>query len=227
MIKINLLGEVRTVDHTQTLMILGFVASLVVTFAVCFIVDNSLSNYLVSVKEDNELLELQLKKLKEQTKSVALLEKKKQDLTDKLRIIALLKRSKTGPVRVLDDLNLAIPDRSWLSAMKESEGVLHITGFALDNQTIATFMKDLAHSDYFESVDLEEAKSAQKDGAKIRSFGLNAKVNYAGKVKPTPTPSLSAALSSAGASSAGVPASTGAISAASAAAPPVAGEDKE
>ena len=113
----------------------------------------------------------------------------KQDLNDKLHVIALLKKSKSGPVRVLDDLNTSIPDRSWLSTLKESENVLHIAGFALDNQTIAAFMKDLARSDFFESVDLEETKIAQKDGVKIRAFSLNSKINYAGKTKAVPTPS--------------------------------------
>jgi type IV pilus assembly protein PilN len=185
MIKVNLLGEVKTGDHSQTLYFLGYFASVLIVTVTCIIFYSAASSRLEEVKGDNSLLEMQLKKLKEQTKSVADLEKRKNDLNEKLRVIALLKRSKMGPVRVLDDLNLSIPDRSWLISLKEGDSILRIAGFALDNQTIASFMKDLAQSEYFETVDLEETKVAQREGLKIKSFALQARVNYAGKIKAT------------------------------------------
>lgn len=59
---------------------------------------------------------------------------------------------------------------------------MKISGNALDNQTIALFMKDLEQSEYFKKVDLIETKQAENQGAKIKSFTLLADISYAGKI---------------------------------------------
>ena len=201
MIKINLLGEVKTRDHSAVLFLAGWAGALVLLAVVMFVVHESTGSQIADLKGETELMETQLKNLKEKTKSVADLEKRKQELDDKLKIIALLKKSKNGPVRVLDDLNLSVPERSWLTGVQESENVLRISGFAVDNQTVATFMKDLANSEYFERVDLVESKQATKDAVKLRAFTLDAKINYAGKPKATPAPAASPAAKDAVSSS--------------------------
>jgi hypothetical protein len=128
------------------------------------------------------------------------LESKREDLNNKLAVIATLRRSKVGPVRVLDDLNMAVPERAWLSEIKEASGLLKINGVALDNQTVSLFMKDLEASDYFDNIELVESKQAlakasdpsqlldltkgeSSDSVKINQFALQTRVLYAGKLK--------------------------------------------
>jgi type IV pilus assembly protein PilN len=181
MIKINLLGETRKIDPTRGFWILGIILGgigLSVAGAIAFM---SLTTEVVELRSETELLQAQLTNVKKVTKSVAELDRKRGELTEKLKIISILKRSKVGPVRLLDDINTAVPERSWLTTMKESEGSLAISGLALDNQTVAAFMRDLAKSDYVEAVDLVEARNAKKDGQEIKSFTLSAKIAYAGK----------------------------------------------
>ncbi len=184
MIKINLLGEVSSRDTINIWYIWGYVISLVLLVILGIALYITTDNAFVETQSEIQVLEAQLKNLKERTKSVAELERKRAELTDKLRVISILRKSKSGPVRVLDDLNIAVPDRSWIGSIKESESVLRITGVSLDNQTIATFMKNLATSDYFEKVDLIESKEALKDGVKLKSFIIDAKISYAGKIAP-------------------------------------------
>jgi type IV pilus assembly protein PilN len=129
-------------------------------------------------------MQSELVALKEKTKSVSQLETKQQELRDKLGVIASLKRSKIGPVRMIDDLNLALPERSWLVGVSETNGVLRISGIALDNQTIALFMENLAKSNYFEKIDLIESKVADSGAVKLRQFIVDAKVNYSGRPEP-------------------------------------------
>jgi hypothetical protein len=43
-------------------------------------------------------------------------------------------------------------------------------------------MRQLAESDYFQTVDLVETKQATKKGVKLKSFVLVAKISYAGKL---------------------------------------------
>lgn len=181
MIKINLLGETRKIDPTRGFWILGVLVGAVVAVVSGGLYYMSLSADITDLRSENELLQAQLTNIKKVTKQVSDLDKSRKELTEKLKVISILKRSKVGPVRLLDDINLSIPERSWLATMKESESSLTITGMALDNQTVATFMRDLAKSDYVENVDLVESRNAKKDGQEIKSFTLNAKIAYAGK----------------------------------------------
>jgi len=183
MIKINLLGDDTAVDHTGILFIGGYVASLVLLLALGFFMYQAVISEIDEKTAEKSNLEAELAQLQETTKEVKELEKKRQDLSSKLAVIATLKRNKVGPVRVLDDLNNAIPERAWLKSIREKGGVLRIEGIALDNQTIAIFMKDLEQSDYYQTIDLVETRQVIKSGVTMKEFTLNAKISYAGKIK--------------------------------------------
>ena len=58
-----------------------------------------------------------------------------------------------------------------------------IDGKAIDNQTIAGFMRELEQSDYVKTVDLGETRQSDERGAKIKAFSLSAVVQYAGGAK--------------------------------------------
>lgn len=184
MIKINLLGDDTARDNSSVFIVAAYVASIVLCIGVFAWMQNSVNGKVTSLSTEVAKLEGQLARLQEVTKEVKDLDKTRAELNDKLVVIATLKRSKVGPVRVLDDLNLALPERAWVTDLRETDGSLRINGFALDSQTIATFMKDLGNSDYFRSVELVETKTVDKLGAKIRDFQLEAKISYAGKIRP-------------------------------------------
>jgi len=182
MIKINLLGSDAANDSTAPLWIGGYAASVVLLLAVFFLMHHSVSSELDIVGNDVESLERQLAAVKKTTKEVRELEAKQNSLEEMLVVIARLKRNKLGPVRVLDDLNLSIPERAWLTSVEERAGSFRMLGLALDNQTIAQFMRELESSDYFDRVQLIESKQARYEGVNMRSFSLNARVRYAGSL---------------------------------------------
>lgn len=182
MIKINLLGTDGTIDSSKPLQLVAYCSCLVLTVGILFYIQNSVSSAIFDLTQDKERLQLQLDNLKKTTQEVRNLERKKDDLRLKLSVIAKLKKSKTGPVRVLDDLNASLPEKSWLLEVKESGGVMRIVGLALDNQTIAGFMQELDESDYFEKVDLVEARQSDWKSVKMKRFTLQAGVNYVGKL---------------------------------------------
>ncbi|MRR14809.1 hypothetical protein EG833_05150 [archaeon] len=78
----------------------------------------------------------------------------KQELQRKLDIIKDLSAKKTGPVEVLDQLSLIIPEKAWITSMTNSGNNLVLDGKAVDNPTIALFMKSLQSSPYFQGVEL-------------------------------------------------------------------------
>ncbi|RMG44740.1 MAG: hypothetical protein D6719_01285 [Candidatus Dadabacteria bacterium] len=183
MIKINLLGEDTRIDHTGLLVLIGFAASLVLLIVVFFFMQQSITADIIKMSDKKGELEAELARWQKETKAVKDLEKKKKDLKLKLAVIARLKRSKIGPVRVLDDLNMALPERSWLTRIDAKSDRLQIKGLALDNQTIALFMKELEASDYFNNVDLVETKLVDRKGVKMNNFTVSTRVNYAGKIE--------------------------------------------
>ena len=69
-----------------------------------------------------------------------------------------MRKSKIGPVRVLDELNIAVPSQVWLRQLEEKGNIARIKGRALGNDAIAQFMRNLDNSDYFDSVDLVESQ---------------------------------------------------------------------
>lgn len=188
MIKINLLGEEVKADRSGTLFLVGFGASVLALLAIFFYLNSTIAGEIADRDSQVKSLEAQLAKLKNTTKEVRELEAKRAQLRNKLAVIATLKRNKTGPVRAMDDLDAALPERAWISEIREAtEGNFRIMGRALDNQTVAEFMTGLSKSDYFRDVELIEAKQGVWNGARINEFILQAKVNYAGRVLAAPT----------------------------------------
>jgi len=186
MIKINLLGDDTARDHSGTLAIATYVISLVIVIAGCFFYGMSVGGDIEDLNAEKEAKEGELKRIQLVTQEVKDIEKKQKDLEERIIRIATLKRNKQGPVRVLDELNTAIPERAWLTEAREKSGVLRLTGFALDGETISTFMRDLEKSDYFPKVELDVAKQATRQGVKIQEFAIKATLSYAGKIAVVP-----------------------------------------
>lgn len=183
MIRINLLGEDVAQDSHGFFQIIVFITSLIVLGATFFFLSAKNTREIAELEIRVTNSELQLKRLQKITKEVRDLEKKRKDLNSKLAVIATLKLSKTGPVRVLDDLNNAVPERAWVENLIEKGNVVKIEGKALDNQTIAAFLKRLEESDYFPVVKLIESKKASHNSVRIQSFVIEAQVSYAGQLE--------------------------------------------
>jgi type IV pilus assembly protein PilN len=134
----------------------------------------------VSVLE-TEIVELEqaVAALESKVKDVADLDEKKKALDARLGLIAELGRKRVGPVGVLHGLSRAIPDRVWLTDFTEAGGAATITGQATDNQTLADFLRQLAASPYFTTVDLVESTQELVGENRIRKFILKATINYA------------------------------------------------
>ena len=64
-------------------------------------------------------------------------------------------------MRILEDLSSSAPDKLWLVDFSDINAQATITGMALDNQTIATFMRNLQGSKYFYEVDLVETSQSE------------------------------------------------------------------
>ena len=186
MIRINLLGEKPDLSGRYLVQSVIAVGVLIVTFATCFVVHEGVASELEAKKQEKTHLEQSLAKLKEVTKKVQGLEEKRKFLQEKLNTIAMLKAKKHGPVHILDDVNLAVPEKTWLTTVSQKGTTLSISGIALDNQTIALFMHNLNKSSYISSVDLVHATQHVKEKVKLKEFLVSAELKDALNVKHEP-----------------------------------------
>jgi type IV pilus assembly protein PilN len=133
-------------------------------------------------------LKSEIAKFNDQTREVRDLDKKKADLLAKLKVIEDLKTKRVGPVRILEDLSAAAPEKLWLLDFNDAGGQATITGMALDNQTIAAFMRKLQGSSYFYEVDLVETSQSDAlrtiaggdTGMIFKKFIVKARLDYLG-----------------------------------------------
>ena len=85
-----------------------------------------------------EVAKLQLEKAKKEE-----LERKRKSFQDQVNLIERLKAEQGGPVRMLDEIQKALPDFVWLTKMDQAGAVLKITGEASNNNAIADFLSNL------------------------------------------------------------------------------------
>ncbi len=103
-------------------------------------------------------------------------EKRKKELQEKIRIIEMLNSKKTGPVRMLDGLGQNTPGKLWVTSLKEDNLKLTLNGIALDNETIARFMRNLEGSPRFSGIELIESQQNIQGEMKLESFNINCQV---------------------------------------------------
>jgi type IV pilus assembly protein PilN len=179
MIRINLLPfrEITAeFSRRQELTLAGVVlgVTLLVLAGVYLMQSRNISRFeaeLTSLRQEVEVLNAK-------AKGVGEMEKKVADLQEKIRIIDQLNEKKTGPVRIMESLSAAVPTRLWLTQFREAGGNVTIEGLAVDNQTIAEFLRALARSAHFNDVELIETAQTEQEGAPLKRFSLNSKLIY-------------------------------------------------
>ena len=142
---------------------------------------SKLESEIATVRGEIKALDLRVKQFGE-------LQKKVKEFESKHKIIADLNRRKIGPVRVMESLAAATPPTLWLTEFKETGGKLLLTGLALDNQTVADFLKALATFYYFRDVELVETTEAGPASGPLKKFSVKSLVSY----QPPATTSIKA-----------------------------------
>jgi len=181
MIRINLLpaeDAARAAGRRQDIALGAFVLGLA---AFGLIVSHTWqSARLASAEREQRRLTQELVAIQGPYADVTRIEQQKQELREKLRVIAELETRKVGPVRLLEDLSGATPDKLWLLEFADTGGAVKISGLGVDEQTVADFMRRLATSSYFRRVDLDETSQVDQDGIKHKKFVISGEIDYTG-----------------------------------------------
>lgn len=101
------------------------------------------------------------------------------DLNNKIKIINKLKADSSLTVHILDEVaSLIDNNRMWLTAFSHNGNQLVLSGYALDNQTVAQFMDELKFkSPFINSVSLSNSSLSAVSGKELKSFSLTCSVS--------------------------------------------------
>jgi type IV pilus assembly protein PilN len=129
---------------------------------------------------DKELSDLrtELQEFTAKAKGVTDLQNRIKEFEAKHKVIENINKKKSGPVRIMENLSAATPRALWLTQFKETSGDLTITGVAMDNQTIAEFLKALASYANFRDTELVETAQTEQTGLPPRRFLIKSRLLY-------------------------------------------------
>jgi type IV pilus assembly protein PilN len=187
MIRINLL-PVREARKKADIQQFGLMAAFALAGAIVLVVLFHLSmlHKISSAQERVAAMKQQIDAFKPQLAQVEQYRAKKADIERKLGVIHDLDRSRSGPVHVLDELSSHAPERLWLTSLEALSSGITLQGMSLDNEVVATFMKALEDSPYFQDVELRSTELAERDGLKLNKFEVHAMLKNP-EVTPVPT----------------------------------------
>lgn len=174
MITINLLGDAASFSRRQIIFLVRWGVAAVVAIVAIIVAYVVSGLTLARAKAEVSQIEKSLNALRRSTRGVAELPKKGDEVVSQLEVLSMLQSNKQAPVRMLDTLNTALPERAWLTGIKEQERALLIEGYAADNQIVADFIMALEKSGFFGAIDLVESKGLLKDGVNLRQFSIDA-----------------------------------------------------
>lgn len=70
--------------------------------------------------------------------------KRKAEVEEKLRVLNDLKKGRSGPVKFMDALATATPQKVWILTFEESGNAVKLTGNAQSHEDVADFMRSLS-----------------------------------------------------------------------------------
>lgn len=178
MIRINLLPSKtkakKAVPGKQTLVYAG--AGLALGFVLLAGVWYWNQNAIGSLEGQKADLTQKASQLKVQLKEVERFETDKKKFEERIAIVQKLQKNQSVPVHLLDDVSRALPDRVWLSALKEKDGAVTIEGFAFSNADIVMFGNNLKSSKYLGDVAVVESTETSLENQPVFKFTVACKV---------------------------------------------------
>ena len=76
-------------------------------------------------------------------------EARKAQLTQRVTLIEQLRRGQSFPVHVLDEISKSLPERLWLTELKQTGNEFTISGFAASLPSLSDFVASLEATKWF------------------------------------------------------------------------------
>ena len=132
-----------------------------------------LSGKVSAAKDRLQRTQAELKSYQAKVKEVDDLKAKLATLDKKLDVMARLNLDRKAPVLLLREIaELTVKGRMWITRLEESGNTVFVSGIAMDNKTVATFMTRIEESSLFSGVDLNNLVHEERSGLKLKRFEL-------------------------------------------------------
>lgn len=144
-----------------------------------------------AVRLDAELREAQAEqqRLRSILQQVEEFEKRKQQLQQRVALIEELRAGQSGPVRMLDEISRAMPDRLWLTELQQDASGVRIDGRTTSLTALSDFIGNLEQSGYFaRPVEILDSKvDNTQGGADVVAFSVKAQFQLPAAAAPSAT----------------------------------------
>jgi type IV pilus assembly protein PilN len=196
MIRINLLPfrAARKKENVRR-QISIFLLSFILIIIAVFYYNSWLNNRLKKLEARNQETTQQIAKYDKINKEIAQIKKSLNNLKKKIQVIETLDSGRKNAVNLLESMTeMIIEERMWFTALNVTGNSVNISGIALDERTIADFMKRLENKGGYANVTLNalQRKEIKGKSLKLKGFSLSmnlpasksvTKKNKAGKTK--------------------------------------------
>lgn len=90
-------------------------------------------------------VQTKIEELKKVIGEVDKINDRKAEVEKKLGVLDNLRKGRSGPVKMMDAMALAVPKKLWLKGFVEDKGAMKISGSAISHDEVAEFMSNLSH----------------------------------------------------------------------------------
>jgi type IV pilus assembly protein PilN len=175
MIRINLLSDREAIRKETTRQ---QVSIFILTLCLLVVILGGIQFYQYQQRKDLSQqiqdVEQALKELEKKVGEVERYKEAKRELETKLQIIEQLQKGKLLVVQLLDGIGETIPEKMWLEDLGLKGAKFSIKGYAVDNETIAAFMKELQRMKAFQNVELLWTEKKEVEGIGMKHFSMEA-----------------------------------------------------
>lgn len=185
MIKINLLPlraskKKESTRQLVSILVISLAGVLVVGLSLYFLTIAKIS----ATKDEIARSEQEIQQLKAKIGEIDNIKKLQAEVKKKLDILTQLRKEKTGPASRLAKLSEAVPDKLWLVKYTETLGVASVSGFAVNEEIIATFMRNLQAVENFDKIELQVSEQAEVAKIMVKRFDITFNIKSIKKDEP-------------------------------------------
>jgi type IV pilus assembly protein PilN len=185
MIKINLLPlraskKKESTRQLVSILVISLAGVLVVGLSLYFLTIAKISATTAEIAKSEQ----EIQQLKAKIGEIDNIKKLQAEVKKKLDILTQLRKEKTGPASRLAKLSEAVPDKLWLVKYTENLGTVSISGFSVNEEIIATFMRNLQAAEDFDKIELQVSEQAEVAGIKVKRFDITFNIKSIKKDEP-------------------------------------------
>ena len=128
----------------------------------------------------------EMQKLRSVLTQVQKFESRKAQLQQRVTLIEQLRRGQSSPVHVLDKISKSVPDRLWLTDLKQTGAEFAISGLSTSMTGLSDFIANLEATKYFKRpVDIvdSQVQNDEKTGELVK---FSIKATFVDPTAPAP-----------------------------------------